>query len=96
MKRVQKIINQKNQRSTLLQKQQIMGKSSKEDGVDMRNYNIGTLCEFTIKNFWKKIDRKNTPAEVLKEKYHEFYITHLQEIDESVRKLSKKNPFSSR
>lgn len=73
-----------------------MYNSSKEDGADMRNYNIGLLCEFTVMNFWKKINRKNTPAEVLKEKYHEFYITHLQEIDESVRMLSKKNTFSSR
>ena len=67
-----------------------MGKSSKEDGVDMRNYNIGTLCEFTIKNFWKKIDRKNTPARVLKEKYQEFYIAHIQEINESVIELHEK------
>lgn len=72
-----------------------MGKSSKEDGVDMRNYNIGTLCEFTIKNFWKKIDRKNTPARVLKEKYQEFYIAHIQEINESVIKLHKKCGFST-
>ena len=72
-----------------------MGKSPKEDGVDMRNYNIGTLCEFTIKNFWKKIDRKNTPARVLKEKYQEFYIAHYQEINESVIKLHKKCGFST-
>ena len=72
-----------------------MGKSSKEDGVDMRNYNIGTLCEFTINNFWKKIDRKNTPAQVLKEKYQEFYIAHIQEINESVIKLHKKYGLST-
>lgn len=72
-----------------------MGKSSKEDGVDMRNYNIGTLCEFTIQNFWKKIDRKNTPARVLKEKYQEFYIAHIQEINESVIKLHEKYGFST-
>lgn len=72
-----------------------MGKSSKEDGVDMRNYNIGTLCEFTIKNFWKKIDRKNTPARVLKEKYQEFYIAHIQEINEAVIKLHKKCGYST-
>ena len=73
-----------------------MGKILKEDGVDMHNYNVGLLCEFTAKNFWKKIDRKNTPTHVLKEKYHEFYITYHQEIDELVKKLSKKNLFFSR
>lgn len=72
-----------------------MDKSSEENGVDMRNYNLGTLCEFTIKNFWKKIDRKNTPARVLKEKYQEFYIAHIQEINESVIKLHKKCGFST-
>lgn len=68
-----------------------MGKSSKEEGVDMRNYNLGTLCEFTVKNFWKKIDKENMSARVLKEKYLEFYIAHIQEINESVMKLVEKH-----
>ncbi len=72
-----------------------MGKSSEENGVDMRNYNLGLLCEFTIKNFWKKFDKKNTPLDVRAKKYHEFYIAHYQEINESVMKLVEKHSPSS-
>lgn len=48
-------------------------------------YNYGLLCEFTKENFWKKVERKNTTAKELKEKYKKFLSEYPQEIYESVK-----------
>lgn len=48
------------------------------------NYNLGLLTKFTYENFWMKVDRKNTTAKELKEKYKEFLKENAQAVNESV------------
>ena len=54
------------------------------------NYNIGIFTDYTLQNFWKKINHKNMGAKEIKEKYKEFYEANLQPINESVKALEEK------
>ena len=57
--------------------------------MENNNYNIGLLSDYTIKNFWKKIDHKHMSLDELKESYDKFYAENLQPINESVNELAK-------
>lgn len=55
------------------------------------NYNIGIFTDYTLQNFWKKIDHKHMSVKEIKEKYREFYEANLQPINESVKVLEEKH-----
>lgn len=46
-------------------------------------YNIGLLCDYTLQNFWKKLD-KNASVSEAKRMYEEFFNSNLNAINESV------------
>jgi len=56
-----------------------------------RNYNIGLICDFTVNNFWRRIDRRRLSVNEAKQMYEDFLYNNFNSVNESVE-----NYFSDR